>query len=84
MIQEDPACHDEATHVAFCKQSIKSSFTHSQSFQGVQFFEPLPIGFVPQIHTPMFDCGFEDRGVVEICDVIKNDWTMVCCFHPPA
>jgi hypothetical protein len=28
----------------------------------------------------MFDCGFDDRRVVEICDAIKNGWTTV--FSP--
>ena len=83
MIREDLACHDEVTRVAFCEQSVKFSFTHSRSFQGVQFVEPSPIGFVPQIHAPMFDCGFEDSKVVEICDAIKKSWTTVC-FYPPA
>ena len=83
MIREDLVCHDKVTHVAFCEQSVKFYFTHSQSFQSVQFVEPLPISFEPQIHMPMFDCGSKDSRVVEICDAIKNGWTMVC-FHPPA
>lgn len=83
MIREGEACHDEVTHVAFCEQSVKFSFTHTRSFHGVQFVEPSPIGFVPQVYAPMFDCGFEDRRVVEICNAIKNGWTTVC-FHPPA
>ena len=72
MIREDLACHDEATRVAFCEQSVKFSFTQSRSLQSVQFIEPSPIGFVPQIHAFTFDCGFEDRRVVEICDAIKK------------
>ena len=83
VMREDLACHDEVTRIAFCEQSIKFSFTHSRSFHGFQFPKPSPIGFVPQIHAPMFDCGFEDRRVIEICDAIKNDWTTVC-FHSPA
>jgi hypothetical protein len=83
MTREDLACHDEATRVAFCEQSVKFSLTHSRSLKGVQLVESSPIGFVPQIHVPMFDCGFEDGRVIEICDAIKNGWTTVC-FHPPA
>jgi hypothetical protein len=88
MIREDLACHDEATCVAFCEQSVKFPFTHSRSLQGVQFVEPSPIRFIAQIHVPMFDCGFEDRTrrVVEICDAIKKGWWTTVCqfFHPPA
>jgi hypothetical protein len=73
MIREDLACHDEPTRVALCEQSVKFFFTHSRSLQGVQFVEPSPIGFVPQIHAlVMFDSGFEDGRVVEICDAIKK------------
>jgi hypothetical protein len=84
MIREDEACHDEATRVAFCEQSVKIFFTYSRPFQSVQFVEPSPIGLVPQIHALVFDCGFDSR-VVEICDAIKNgsSWT-TAHFHPPA
>jgi|SRR5271169_3413070 len=72
MIREDVACHDEATCVAFCEESVKFSFTHPRSLQGVQFIEPSPICFIPQIHAPTFDCGFGDRRVVEICSAIQK------------
>ena len=53
-------------------------------FHGVQFVEPSPIGFIPQIHAPMFDCGSEVMRVVEICGanhVFQNSRTTVC-FQP--
>ena len=62
------------------QQSIKFFFTHSWSLQGVQFVEPSPIGFISQIHTPLLECGFNNRRVVEICDAIKNSKTTV--FSP--